>query len=172
VPKIKIIGKITLDENQLTKLAQLGVTDIASNNPKNRDDKEEIIRRIDDAEAIIINISINITSEIIQQCPNLRFIQTWSTGTDNIDIKAAQAKGIIVKNVPDFAIESVAEKTIGMMIFIANNLLAAHQDAKAGNWNYTKFQGIELKGKVLCIIVDILPGINAEDSYCPHTQIV
>lgn len=150
--KAKIIGKITLNDRQLKKLTELGVTDIASDNPKSRDDKEEIIRRIGDAEAIIINISINITDDIIKNCPNLRFIQTWSTGTDNIAIKAAEEKNIIVKNVPDFSIEAVAEKTIGLMIFIANDLLAAHLDAKAGNWNYTKFQGIELKGKVLSII--------------------
>lgn len=150
--RAKIIGKITLNEQQLYTLSQLGVTDIAADNPKSRDDTAEIIRRIGDAEAIIVNISTHITSDIIQNSPKLRFIQTWSTGIDNVDIKSAESKGIIVKNVPDFSIEAVAEKTIGLMIFIANHLFAASEDAKAGNWNYTKFQGMELKGKILGII--------------------
>lgn len=148
----KIIGKITLNENQLQNLSELGVTVIATDNPKTRDDSDEIISRIGNAEAIIINISINITEKIMQKCPRLRFIQTWSTGTDNIDIKAAENRNIIVKNVPDFSIESVAEKTIGLMILIANRLHEANSDSLNGNWNYTKFQGIELKGKTLCII--------------------
>ncbi|MHB1948480.1 MAG: NAD(P)-dependent oxidoreductase [Gammaproteobacteria bacterium] len=150
--KAKIIGKITLNENQLNTLSHLGVTDIASDNPKTRNDEKEIIHRIGDAEAIIINISINVSKEIIAKCPNLKFIQTWSTGIDNIDVKAAEERKIIVKNVPDFSIESVAEKTIGLMIFIANRLQEANLDARSGGWNYTKFQGVELKGKTLCIV--------------------
>ncbi len=150
--KAKIIGKISLNETQLKKLHQLGVTDIAIDNPKSRNDVEEITHRIGNAEAIIINISINITDAVMQQCPNLRFIQTWSTGTDNIDMKTAKKRRIIVKNIPDFSSESVAEKTIGLMILIANRLIEANRDAMAGNWNYTTFQGIELKGKTVCII--------------------
>lgn len=150
--KAKIIGKIILNSKQLQQLSELGITDIAIDNPKTRNDDEEIIRRIGNAEAIIINISINISEKIIHACPNLRFIQTWSTGTDNIDIKTAEKRKIIIKNVTDFSIESVAEKTICMMIFIANRLREANDDARLGNWNYTKFQGIELKGKILSII--------------------
>lgn len=150
--KAKIVGKIILNETQRNNLFQLGVKDIALDNPKTRDDDEEIIKRIGKAEAIIINISVNISEHVIQRCPNLRFIQTWSTGMDNIDLKAAAKRNIIVKNVPDFSTESVAEKTIGLMIFIANRLYEANQDARKGNWNYTKFQGIELKNKNLCII--------------------
>ncbi len=150
--KAKIIGKITLNESQLKILADLGVVDIATDNPKTRNDEKEIIYRIGDADAIIINISINITKEIIAQCPNLKFIQTWSTGIDNIDVKAAEERKIFVKNIPDFSIESVAEKTIGLMIFIANRLQEANLDARSGGWSYTKFQGVELKGKTLCII--------------------
>jgi phosphoglycerate dehydrogenase-like enzyme len=150
--KARIIGKITLSENHRNELAQLGVSYIANDNPKTRDDKEEIISRIGDAEAIVINISTPVTEEIIARCKNLRFIQTWSTGVDNIDLVAAKNAGIIVKNVPDFSTESVAEKTIGTMIFISSRLREANQDVISGGWQYTKFQGIELKGKVLGIV--------------------
>lgn len=148
----KIIGKIHLSEQQLNTLTNLGVNFIAADNPKSRKDEAEIIQRIGEAEAIVINISIHISKNIIQQCRKLRFIQTWSTGMDNIDINAAQEAGIIVKNVPDFSIDSVAEKTIGMMIFIANKIREANQDVFQGNWNYQKFQGIELKNKTLLLI--------------------
>lgn len=148
----KVIGKLVLTQEQLSNLSDLGVTDIATDNPKTRDDVNEIVDRIGDAEAIIINISVNISMDVIARCEKLRFIQTWSTGMDNIDLVAANNANIIVKNVPDFSVEAVAEKTIGMMIFIANQMSEAHQDAVAGNWNYTKFQGIELRGKTLVII--------------------
>ncbi len=148
----KIIGKICLSQQQLTVLSSLGVDYIAADNPKSRSDENEIMGRIGDAEAIIINISIHITENIIQKCKNLRFIQTWSTGMDNIDIAAAQAAGIIVKNVPDFSVEAVAEKTMALMMFIANRIREANQDVLKGNWNYQGFQGVELKNKTLVVI--------------------
>jgi phosphoglycerate dehydrogenase-like enzyme len=152
--KFRIIGKITLSEIQYNRLLKLGLEHkhIARDNPISRNNTDEIVRRIGDAEAIIINISTPITREVIERCSNLRFIQTWSAGTDNIDIVAANEHGIIVKNDPDFSIESVAEKTLAMMIFIANQLKEANIDAESGAWNYIKFQGIELKGKTLCIV--------------------
>lgn len=151
MPKVKVIGKITLSPAQHNELLHLGLQpdDIATDNPH---DTQEIIRRIKDAEAIIVNISTKITQEVIARCKNLKFIQTWSTGVDNIDCEAAKAAGIVVKNVPDFSVESVAEKTIAMMVFIANQIREANQDTMSGQWRYTHFQGVELKGKTLGII--------------------
>lgn len=106
----RIIGKIYRSEQQLTDLTHLGISYIATDNTKSRSDEDEIIKRIGEAEAIIINISIHITKNIIRQCRKLRFIQTWSTDIDNIDIEAANKEEIIVKNVPDFSVEAVAEK--------------------------------------------------------------
>ncbi len=150
--RAKIIGKITLSPDQHQSLINLGVMDIAQDNPKSRTDTKEIIKRIGNAEAIIINISTHISKEVIKKCKQLRFIQTWSTGMDNIDLNAAGESGIIVKNVPDFSVEAVAEKTMATMIFIASKTREAHQDALTGNWNYTAFQGYELKNKTLGMI--------------------
>lgn len=149
---IKVIGKIILTQSQEEILRSLGVSYIAADNPQSRTDTEEIIARIGDAEAIIINISTPVTRKVIKKCRHLKFIQTWSTGTDNIDLEAALAAGIIIKNVPDFSVEAVAEKTLAMMIYIANQMREANQHAMQGHWNYTAFQGVELKGKTLGII--------------------
>jgi glycerate dehydrogenase len=124
----KIIGKIHLTQQDINTLLHLGVSYIATDNPKDRSDEEEIIKRIGNAEAIIINISVHITRNVIQNCRELRFIQTWSTGMDHIHVDAAQTAGILIKNVPDFSVESVAEKTLSMMIFIANKMREANRD--------------------------------------------
>ncbi|MFT3741527.1 MAG: NAD(P)-dependent oxidoreductase [Gammaproteobacteria bacterium] len=147
----RIIGKIHLSQDELDRLLSLGVNYIAKDNP-NPHDEEEIINRVDDSEVIIVNISVKITKTILQKCNNLRFIQTWSTGVDHIDIEEATKKNIIVKNVPDFSVEAVAEKTLAMMIFISNKMREANLDAIQGNWNFLNFQGIELKGKTLVVV--------------------
>lgn len=78
MPKVKVIGKITLSPAQHNELLRLGLQpdDIATDNPPNPHDTQEIIRRIKDAEAIIVNISTKITQEVIARCKNLKFIQT------------------------------------------------------------------------------------------------
>ena len=90
--KLKVIGKIILSEKQHKRLRELGVSDkdIAINKPKSRNDFQEIICRIGDAEAIIVNISTNITDQVIQESKNLKSIQAWSKGLDNIDLVAAK----------------------------------------------------------------------------------
>lgn len=150
--RVRVIGKITLTSMQRERLIQLGVEYIADTDPKSRSDFVEILKRIGDATVVVDNVSSPLPKSVLENCPNLKFIQTWSTGTDHIDLEYAKAKGIRVANVRDYSTEAVAEKTIGTMIFISNDLIAANQDAKAGNWNYQGFVGIELKGKTLLTV--------------------
>lgn len=148
---IRVIGKIVLNEEQRERLGKLEVRYIASDNPA-RTDVDEIQSRIGDSTIVLNNISTPITGPMMRSSPNLHFIQTWSTGTDNIDLEAARVLGIRVANVPGFSTEAVAEKTMGLIILAANNLQAAHAHALQGGWDYQQFRGMELRGKTLCLI--------------------
>ena len=148
--KTRIIGKILLNDEQRAFLKENKISNIFDDNPKKSDDY--IINLIGDAEAIMINISTPISEAVLNACPQLQFIQTWSTGLDHIDMDACEKKGIIVKNNDTFSMESIAEKTIGLMILIANRLKEANTSVQDGQWLFTEFQGMELKGKTLLII--------------------
>ncbi len=132
----KIIGKIVLSEEQHNRVKALGIHNVANNNPTRPDAQSEIVERIGNAEAIIVNISTKITSNVIKECPNLKFIQTWSAGVDHIDMDAAKRANITVRNAPDFSVQAVAEKAVGLMLLIANKLSEANKDALDGRWNY------------------------------------
>ena len=150
--KARIIAKIPFSDAQRGRLRAIGVDYVADSNPESRDDAEEILRRVSDAEAVVISISTPLKADVIRCSPTLKFIQTWSTGVDNVDLEAASAAAIVVCNVPDFSTESVAEKTLGLMILGANRLADANAHAAAGGWDYMKFRGCELRGKTLAIV--------------------
>src|SRR3989344_3318427 len=69
------------------------------------------VERFANVEAIAVFIYSQITREILDKLPNLKFIATQSTGFDHIDLAAAQEKGITISNVPEYGTRTVSEHT-------------------------------------------------------------
>ena len=105
--KMKIVNldayTIHLDDLHWTDLAKLG--DLTT---YDRIAQEDVIDAIGTAEVALFTSKVKITREIMDACPNLKFISVTATGYDNIDIAAAKEKGIAVCNVPAYSTESVA----------------------------------------------------------------
>ena len=150
--KIHVIGKITLTPSQHKRLYDLGVEYFAEFDPVSRTDFDEILKRIGNATIVLDNVSSPLPKQVLEKCSQIKFIQTWSTGTDHIDLAYAKSRGIRVANVSDYSTEAVAEKTIGALLLAANNLIAANKDAMDGHWNYQGFVGAELRGKTLLTV--------------------
>ena len=73
-------------------------------------------------------------------------------GVDNIDVKAATAKGIIVMNTPFGNSITTAEHAISLMMALARQIPEADRSTQAGKWEKTKFLGSELYAKTLGVI--------------------
>ncbi len=118
---------------------------------------EKVIEAVGNSDAIICN-KTRITAEIMDACPNLRFITLFATGYNNIDIEAAKSRGIIVSNTPDYSTSSVAQHTFAMILELAENLSLYNASVKRGDWVkskkfcYFSYPFIELSGKTLGII--------------------
>ena len=82
---------------------------------------EEIIDRAKDADAILVN-KINITREVIAQLPKLKYIGELATGYNNIDIRAARERGIIVTNIPAYSTNSVAQFVFAHLLNVATQV--------------------------------------------------
>ena len=97
--------------------------------------EEEFIDRMVDAEVVInIRAYSKFTREVLQQLPTLKMISVLGTGTDNVDLAAAKEIGIIVTNTPGVATESIAEHGLALMLSVARNIPAIHQQTKGGKW--------------------------------------
>lgn len=117
---------------------------------------EQVADAIGDADAVVVN-KAKITAEIMDRCPNLRFVGLFATGYNNIDVKAATERGIAVCNVPGYSTNSVAQHTFALILHFASHADEYAASVASGEWvrskafSYFKFPVEELCGKTLGI---------------------
>lgn len=93
----------------------------------------DIVPRLRGARVAIVN-KLRIDAEMLAQLPELGMIALAATGSDNIDLAACRARGVVVSNVRGYAETSVPEHVIGLMLALSRHLLTYHQDVRAGRW--------------------------------------
>ncbi len=114
--------------------------------------EEELKDIIKDYEALIVRSKPKVTKEIIERAKKLKIIGRAGVGTDNIDVKTATEKGIIIINAPTGNTISTAEFTFGMILSSARKIPQADRSLKSGKWDRKSFVGIELRGKTLGVL--------------------
>ncbi|OGB95542.1 MAG: hypothetical protein A2Z31_04680 [candidate division NC10 bacterium RBG_16_65_8] len=107
--------------------------------------------RLKDA-AVAVNIRgrTRFTAEVLQACPKLKLISIWGTGTDNVDLKAAAARGITVTNTPGANALAVAEHTMALILAVVKQLAPADRAMRQGGWPRNLVP--QLRGKRLGLI--------------------
>lgn len=113
---------------------------------------EELLREIEDADALLVRSQTQVTPEVIRAAKRLKVIARAGVGVDNIDVHAATGRGIIVINAPDGNTISTAEHTFAMLIALARNIPQAYRSLLRGEWDRKRFVGVELRDKNLGII--------------------
>ena len=93
-----------------------------------------------------------VTEKIIGAAKRLKVVGRAGIGVDNIDTRAATARGIIVMNTPYGNSITTAEHAISLMLALARQIPQADRSTKAGKWEKSKFMGVELFGKTLGVI--------------------
>ena len=95
---------------------------------------EETKERIVDAEIIITN-KVVISKEDMESASNLKLICIAATGMNNIDLEAAKALGIQVKNVAGYSTTSVVQHTFSMMFYLLQKLEYYNRQVKSKTWS-------------------------------------
>ncbi len=117
----------------------------------------EVVQRAKDADAILIN-KVNITEEVLDQLPRLKYIGVLATGYNVVDVEAAHRHGVVVTNIPAYSTESVVQMTFAHILNITNRVAHYADEARAGRWSacpdfcYWDTPLIELAGKTLGIV--------------------
>ncbi|MEO0254746.1 MAG: hydroxyacid dehydrogenase [candidate division WOR-3 bacterium] len=114
--------------------------------------EEELAKLIKDFHVLIVRSATKVTKNIIENASNLKIIGRAGVGLDNIDVKAAEERGIKVINSPEASSVAVAELAILFILSALRNFPHAHISMKEGKWEKSKFMGLELKGKKVGII--------------------
>jgi len=113
---------------------------------------EELLQVVGEYDAIVVRSRTKVRKPVIDAAKNLKVIVRGGVGVDNIDVDYAQSKGIKIMNTPAASTHSVAELTIAYLFALARPIVQATISMREGLWEKSKFDGIELQGKVLGII--------------------
>jgi glycerate dehydrogenase len=93
----------------------------------------ETARLLERATIAIVN-KVPLRGDMLAGLPKLRMIAVAATGTDNVDIAACKARGIVVSNVRGYAEHTVPEHAFCLILALRRNLLAWREDVEAGKW--------------------------------------
>jgi len=117
--------------------------------------KEELINLAKDCDGLISLLSDKIDKDVIDAMPNCKVIANYAVGFNNIDIKYAKIKKIVVTNTPDVLTHSTADLAVALVMACARNLIAGEKMVRNGKfkgWAPKLLLGVELYGKTVGII--------------------
>lgn len=113
---------------------------------------EELLEAVVGAHALVIRSATQVTDEVLEAATDLIVVGRAGIGLDNVDVRAATSRGVMVVNAPQSNVVSAAEQTMALLLAVARNTPQAHTDLTAGKWNRSRWEGVELQNKVLGIV--------------------
>ena len=112
----------------------------------------ELLATVPGAAALIIRSATKVTAEVLSAGRDLVVVGRAGIGLDNVDVEAATKQGVLVVNAPQSNVLSAAEHTMALLLAQARNIPQAHAALVAGRWERSRWEGVELHGKVLGIV--------------------
>ena len=94
---------------------------------------EQTVENIADAEIVLCN-KVLITREVMDKCPNIKYIGLFATGFNNIDIEYAGKKNITVCNAGEYSTNAVAQQTFAYILDYFNKIRDYDRAVKNGEW--------------------------------------
>lgn len=95
--------------------------------------EQEVVERLRGATIAITN-KVPLRASAIAQLPDLKMVAVAATGTDNVDLEACRARGIVVSNIRNYSVVSVPEHCFALLLALRRNLRAYAADVEAGRW--------------------------------------
>jgi len=152
--KIVVLDGCTLNPGDLSwaELQTLGACEVYDRTPP------ELVReRAAGAEILLTNKTV-LSAETIASLPALRCVGVLATGYNVVDLAAAQQRGIVVTNVPDYGTPAVAQMTFALLLELTHHVAHHAQTVREGRWSrspdfcYWDFPLMELAGSTLGVV--------------------
>ena len=148
---------VYLDEGSVGDACLDGLRSLGEYTGYHNSTREESLERVRDCEVLIIN-KVAVDAVLMDRAPKLRLVCVSATGTDNIDLDAAAARGIIVRNVAGYSTESVVQATFTHLLSLLGR--SAYFDAcvkdgrysEGGLFTDSRLPFTELAGKAMGIV--------------------
>ncbi len=107
---------------------------------------------VPDVDALSVFIHSQVTAQVLEGLPHLKFIATRSTGFDHIDLDACLSRGIVVSNVPSYGENTVAEHTMALLLMLSRKVHQSVLQVRSGRVDLAELTGFDLQGKTIGVI--------------------
>jgi D-3-phosphoglycerate dehydrogenase / 2-oxoglutarate reductase len=94
--------------------------------------EEALLAYSQDAHALLLGSLEPVTRKVIEAMPNLKVLARYGIGLDNIDLKAASDRGVVVTNDPDYALEEVADHAFTMALALTRRTVKIDRMMREG----------------------------------------
>lgn len=114
--------------------------------------EDELAQIIGEYDGLIIRSGTQVTAKVLQNPGKLKGVARAGVGIDNVDVKAATRKGVLVMNTPGGNTMSAAEHTMALMLALSRYVVPACNSLKGGEWDRKSYTGNQLNNKTLGVI--------------------
>ncbi|MEE9166684.1 MAG: phosphoglycerate dehydrogenase [Candidatus Neomarinimicrobiota bacterium] len=145
---MKVLVTDPIDEFGIAILRDSGI-DVATVSFENR---EELLRILPEADGWILRSGTTVTADLLEKAERLKVIGRAGVGVDNIDLKAATHRGVVVMNTPGVNTVSAAEHSIALTLTLLRNVHKGYASLREGRWDRHLLVGRELQNKTLGVV--------------------
>src|ERR671916_2699236 len=103
--------------------------------------RDELLARAEGAEGLITLLTERVDAELLDALPSLKVVSNYAVGSDNIDLDAAEERGIAGGVTPDVLTGATADLAWALMLAAARGIVPAAADVRAGRWQTWEPQG-------------------------------
>ncbi|HWM33065.1 MAG TPA: D-glycerate dehydrogenase [Pseudolysinimonas sp.] len=95
---------------------------------------EELRDLVADADALLSLLSDRVDADLMDASPRLRVVANYAVGYDNIDVAAAERRGIVVTNTPDILTDATADHAFALLAAVARRIGEGDDYVRRGEW--------------------------------------
>ncbi|MEA2556243.1 MAG: D-3-phosphoglycerate dehydrogenase / 2-oxoglutarate reductase [Actinomycetota bacterium] len=103
-------------------------------------------------DALVIRSATQVGADVLEAATALKVVARAGIGLDNVDVEAATRRGVMVVNAPQSNIISAAEQAMALLLSQARNIPQASTALRAGSWERSRWEGVELAGKTIGLV--------------------
>ncbi len=115
-------------------------------------DRPDLLGAVADADALLVRSATKVDAEVLAAATRLKVVARAGVGLDNVDVRAATQGGVMVVNAPTSNIVSAAELAVALLLAAARHVVPANEALRRGEWNRSKYSGLELYEKTVGIV--------------------
>lgn len=115
-------------------------------------DKAALRAIIGEYDALMVRSKTTVDADLLAAASRLKVVGRAGVGVDNIDVRAATQRGVIVMNTPQANSVATAEQAMALMLAASRHTAQSHASVKGGKWERSAFTGVQLYRKRLGLV--------------------